>query len=200
MRKFAAFALLVWVVAIVKPLSAQHVDVGFGMGTISAPSGNNSTNFVTFTQSLRGGTYVGLNGDVLFHGNFGVQAEINWRASQGAYGGQTPYRPLFWDFNGIYSRRFSKLIGAEVLAGIGAESVRFYQGQYNCDFYGNCTNYVSSTHFMGDFGGGIKIYPYHNFFVRPEMRLYLINNNVEFGSALAVRYGATIGYTFGGSR
>lgn len=32
----------------------------------------------------------------------------------------------------------------------------------------------------GGFGGGIRFYPYGNFFVRPEMRLYLINNNEEF--------------------
>ena len=32
---------------------------------------------------------------------------------------------------------------------------------------------------MGDVGGGIRFYPYGNFFVRPEVRLYLIHNNVE---------------------
>jgi hypothetical protein len=53
---------------------------------------------------------------------------------------------------------------------------------------------------MGDVGGGLKFYVYRSFFVRPEMRLYLIHNNVEFVSSRAFRYGASIGYTFGGSK
>ena len=53
---------------------------------------------------------------------------------------------------------------------------------------------------MGDFGGGIRLYPYGNFFVRPELRLYLINNNQEFSSSHLVRYGVSIGYAFGGSK
>ncbi len=86
----------------------------------------------------------------------------------------------------MYARRFTKYFGVEALAGIGGESIRFYSNSYsNCDFYGNCTNYVSSNHFMGDFGGGVRFYPYGNFFVRPEMRLYLINNNAEFSSGPA---------------
>ena len=93
----------------------------------------------------------------------------------------------------------ANMFGAEALAGIGGESIRFYTGSYyNCDIYGNCTNYVSSNHFMGDFGGGLRFYPYGNFFVRPEVRLYLINNNEEFSSSHVVRYGVSIGYAFGG--
>lgn len=87
----------------------------------------------------------GFNGDVLFHGNLGVQAEINWKASQGNYIGLAGYRPLFYDVNAIYAKRFSKQVGAEVLGGIGAESIRFYTGQSSCDFHGNCTNDTSSN-------------------------------------------------------
>ncbi len=49
---------------------------------------------------------------------------------------------------------------------------------------------------MGDFGGGIRFYVWHSVFVRPEARLYLINNNVEFSSGYALRYGISIGYSF----
>jgi hypothetical protein len=101
----------------------------------------------------------------------------------------------------MYGRRFTKHFGVEALAGIGGESIRFYSNSYtNCDYYGDCTNYVSSNHFMGDLGGGVRFYPYGNFFVRPEVRLYLINNNVEFSSSHPVRYGVSIGYAFGGSK
>ena len=60
---------------------------------------------------------------------------------------------------------------------------------------------MGSNHFfMGDVGGGIRIYAYRNFFVRPEIRLYLVHNNVEFSSSHPARYGVFIGYTFGGSK
>ena len=52
---------------------------------------------------------------------------------------------------------------------------------------------------MGVFGGGLKIYPKGNIFIRPEVRLYLVNNNVEFSSNRVVRSGISIGYTFGGN-
>ncbi len=32
---------------------------------------------------------------------------------------------------------------------------------------------------MGDFGGGIRAYIWHNVFIRPEVRVYLINNNTR---------------------
>jgi hypothetical protein len=52
---------------------------------------------------------------------------------------------------------------------------------------------------MGDFGGGIRLYPVGNFFVRPEARLYLIHGADDlFSSGHAVRYGISIGYSFGG--
>jgi hypothetical protein len=36
-------------------------------------------------------------------------------------------------------------------------------------------------------------------FVRPELRLYLVHNNAEFNTSHVIRYGASIGYTFGGT-
>lgn len=193
-----SFAVLFSIGVLDSRTQAQQIDVAFGGGSLSSSGGTFNNGF--FLPSEGGGAFVGFSGDVLFKGNLGIQAEVNWKGSQGLYAGQVPYRPLLYDFNGIYAKRFTKYVGAEVLAGIGAESIRFYQGSYNCDIYGNCSNYVSSTHFLGDFGGGIRLYPYGNFFVRPEVRLYLVNNNAEFSSGHPVRYGVSIGYTFGGSR
>lgn len=199
MRRLIAIAVAVtcWICSIAGLAHSQQIDVAFAGGSLSSPA-----NSLSALPPEGGGAFVGFNGDVLFKsllgGRMGVQAEVNWKGSQALYAGQIPYRPLFYDFNGMYARRFSKYFGAEALAGIGAESIRFYSGNYNCDFYGNCTNYVSNNHFMGDFGGGVRFYPYGNFFVRPEVRLYLINNNQEFSSSHPVRYGVSIGYAFGG--
>ncbi len=203
MRKLVTVAVIGWIAVLAGQSWAQQIDVAFAGGSLSSPGNNVSAG--AFLPAEGGGAFVGFNGDVLFKpvlkGNLGVQAEVDWRGSQGLYAGEIPYRPMFYDFNAIYARRFSKHVGAEALAGIGGESIRFYSNSYsNCDFYGNCTNYVSSNHFMGDLGGGIRFYPYGNFFVRPEIRLYLINNNAEFSSSHPVRYGVSIGYAFGGSK
>lgn len=195
-RLLAVLCLWMWMMA--GHALAQQVDVAFGGGSLGAPG--DSFNGGNLQPTEGGGAFIGFSGDVLFHGNLGVQGEVNWRGNQGSYGGFLPYRPIFWDFNAIYARRFSKYFGAEALGGIGGESIRFYQGAVNCDEFGNCTNYVSSNHFMADFGGGIRLYPYGNFFVRPEVRLYLVNNNQEFSSNFPVRYGVSIGYTFGGAK
>jgi len=202
MRKLVTVAVIGWIFILVAQGWAQQIDVAFAGGSL-ASSGNGFSGG-SFLPTEGGGAFLGFNGDVLFKpllgGNLGVQAEVNWKASQGLYAGQIPYRPLFYDFNAIYAKRFSKYVGVEALAGIGGESIRFYSDSYSCDIYGDCTNYVSSNHFMGDVGGGIRFYPYGNFFVRPEMRLYLINNNEEFSSSHPVRYGVSIGYEFGASK
>ncbi|HKW26586.1 MAG TPA: hypothetical protein VJN48_12430 [Terriglobales bacterium] len=142
--------------------------------------------------------YPTFTGDFLFHKNFGVGAEVSWRATQTNFAGvpTAPYRPVFYDVNAVYAPRFSR-ISPELLAGIGAESLRFYQPFFNCGVLGNCTNYTSSNHLMGVLGGGVRLYVWGHMFVRPEVRAYLIRNNVEFNSNHAIRYGASIGYTFG---
>jgi hypothetical protein len=183
--------------AVATNVQAQQVDAAFGLGTLTGASSNAAASFANFSQSLSGGAYLNFSGDALIKGNFGVQGEVAWRASRNLYAGFQPYRPVIWDFNAIYAPRFNQHLGAEVMGGIGAESIRFYQNSFNCGFTG-CTNYTTSTHFLGHFGGGIRIYPTGNFFVRPEAHIYLINNNVEFSSNYATRYGVSIGYTFGG--
>jgi len=178
-------------------IHAQQFDVGFGVDTISAPSTNVTSTFVGSTQSLTGGAYPIFSADYLLKRHFGIQGEVAWRAAQNLYLGFEPYRPIFFDFNAIYSRKINRYVAPELAAGIGAESVRFYQNYFNCSFFGGCTNYVTSTHFLGDVGGGLRLYVHGNFFVRPEAHLYWIHNNVEFSSNHATRYGISIGYTFG---
>lgn len=198
MRKQVGLLCTVYIFLMIAPVSAQKVDIAIAGGSIF--SSGNSFSSLGLVPSEGGGTFLGFNADVLIKGHLGVQGEVNWKAHQGLYAGQFPYRPVFWDFNAIYARRFTPRVGAEVLGGIGGESVRFYEGTYNCSFYGNCSNYVSSNHFMADVGGGIRLYAFRGLFVRPEMRLYLVHNNVEFSSAFPLRYGASVGYSFGGRK
>jgi hypothetical protein len=190
--------LIVITLALASAASAQQIDFGFGVGTFSAPSPGAQAPALNQQPlvSLKGGAYPAFSGDVLFFKHYGIGGNIAWRASQASPNGAQPYRPILWDIDGMWVPPLGKYAAAEFSAGIGAESTRFY-GTLNCSYF-SCTNYVTSSHFMGQFGGGLKIYPHGGFYIKPEVHLYLVNNNVEYSSAHAVRYGATIGYTFGG--
>ncbi|MGP0099139.1 MAG: outer membrane beta-barrel protein [Terriglobales bacterium] len=178
---------------------AQKIDAAFGVSTITAASANSVSPFDPnhTPVSLTGGAYPGFTGDVLFWHNIGVGTEVFWRASQANnyYGQGFNYRPVFFDVNAVYAPRLAPHIYAELVAGIGSANTRYYTGTY-CGIY-TCSNYQSISHFDADFGGGIKFYPKGGFFVRPEARVYVVNNNQEFSSAWATRYGVSIGYTFG---
>jgi len=200
MNRLMIFAVLFGLFSLTEPIStfAQSADVAFGVGTLTAPGPTTRNGLIYPSQT--GGAFLSFGGDVLVHKRFGVGAEIAWRASQNSYGTVAPYRPLFFDVNGVWAPQLTKHLTGELQAGIGVEDIRFYTGYGNggsCDVYGYCNNFVSSHHFMGDFGGGIRAYVWHNLFVSPEVRLYLIHNNVEFSSGTAIRYGASIGYSFG---
>ena len=137
-----------------------------------------------------------FSADVLLTHHLGIEGDVAWRASQNLYGGYQPYRPIFYSFNAIWAPKIATHITAELLAGIGGENLRFYTPYTTCSYITGCTDYVTSNHFMGDFGGGIRAYVWRSAFIRPEVRLYLINNNVEFSSSYAVRYGVSLGYSF----
>lgn len=207
MKRTLRIALLLsfacaFVVAAPHIAQAQRLDIGFAVSGLNSPSASNGdcpTLDPTCAHqdvSVGGGAYVGFNGDVLFWHNLGVGAEINWRATQANdYNGQGfNYRPIFYNFNAVYSPRVASHVYVDLVAGIGAENTHYYTGP-NCGAY-TCTNYQSISHFDGDFGGGLKVIVGHNIFIRPEARVYLINNNAEFSSNHAVRYGATLGFTF----
>ena len=178
---------------------AQHFDVAFGLSGIRSTSGANATgNYAP--QDVGGGVFPGFSADVVPWHNLGIEGEVFWRARQNiynpAFSGQ-PFRPIFWAINGMYSINVAHRAGIDALAGIGEESVRFYQPFFtNCSFSG-CTNYTSVGHFMADLGAGLRLYVKGGIFVRPEARLYLIHNNVEFSSGKAERLGVSIGYSFG---
>jgi hypothetical protein len=82
------------------------------------------------------------------------------------------------------------------MAGIGAESLRFYQPFFTCSSFSGCTNYSSSSHFMGHIGGGLRLFTWGNVFLRPEAHLYLVRNNFEFAGPRANSVGLSIGYSF----
>jgi hypothetical protein len=173
---------------------AQQLDVAFGVSTTLSSSNYNSSSQSFPLQAEKGGAYPGVSAGVVFKNRLGFNGEVNWKATQGLYDGYQPYRPIFYDFNALYQPKIGKKAGLDLMAGVGGESIRFYQQYYNCSYF-SCTDYVSSNHFMGHVGGGIRYYVWHRFFIRPEAHLYLIHNNAEFSSGYVGRVGASIGYS-----
>ncbi len=195
MRKYCFVVALVFLALMCAgPAAAQQqFDIAFGVRTVTAPSASSAP--ASFTpQSIGGGAYPTFSADYLFFKHLGIGGEVSWRASRNVYLGFQPYRPIFYDIGAVYAPPLGKHAAAELTAGIGAQSVRFYQPFFTCGFTG-CTNFTSSNHFMGAFGGGLKIYVYGGVFIRPEARLYLVHNNFEFSGSRATNFGLSIGYT-----
>ena len=195
LKKLTLIAITVVFCMLAADAFAQGFDAAFGVSSIISGKAL-TTNGLTF-PSERGGLYPGFSVDLLIHRRLGIEGELFWKGSQGLYGTNQPYRPIFYDFNAIWAPKISKNFTGELMAGIGGEDLRFY-GLLNFSQFAGYTNYTSSNHFMGDVGGGIRAYFWHDAFIRPEVRLYLVHNNVEFSSGNILRYGASIGYSFGG--
>ena len=94
-------------------------DVGFGVGTVLAPSSNSASGDHS-PQTIGGGAYLNFSGDYLFWRHVGVEGEVAWRATQNLYGGYQPFRPIFYAVNGIYAPNLGPHFQLELLGGIGA--------------------------------------------------------------------------------
>jgi hypothetical protein len=180
-------------------LNAQQIDAQFGISGIHSASATNFdfTSTSNSPQSLSGGVYPGFAADFILLHNLGFNGEITWRATQGSYFATYPYRPILYDFNAVYAKKVSR-VGFAAMAGIGAESIRFYSQAFTqCNGFGQCTNYVSSNHFLGHVGAALRLYATHSVYIAPEIHYYAVHNNQEFTSGNAIRYALNLGYTFG---
>lgn len=197
-RVVKTFVWLCVMFVFLSAFASAQTDVGFGVSTLTSAE-TTAPAFIFGPQPLNGGSYLSFSGGHLFlKDQFGVGGEISWKASQALYAGYQPYRPIFWDFNGMWVPKLGNRAKGEFQAGIGAESIRFYNNFYTCNFV-SCSNYTTSTHFMGHFSAGLRLYVTPNVFIRPEGHFYLVNNSVEFTSGKLIRYGISLGYEFGGS-
>jgi len=179
---------------------AQQADAMFGFGTVVSPGaaacGASSGNF---TCPERGGLYANIGADVIFHKRVGFAFDATWRGGAGNFAGLgQPYRPILFDFNGVYQPKLNKKTGLDLMGGIGWQTTRFYQYQQttSCIYFNACYN--SSNHFLVDLGVGVRYYVWGHVFVRPEARYYhVLNNSDFFSSDNVIRVGASIGYTIG---
>lgn len=200
MRKLAVFVFAFSFFSLASLASAQQGDAMIGFGTILAGSSSGSCPVFSTTcvGEEKGGLFTSLSGDIVFHRRVGFNVEASWRTKQGVDGFGQLYRPLMFDFNGLYQPRIAKKVGADLMAGVGWQTTRFYGFNYSfsCTQLGSC--YTSNNHFLVHVGGGLRYYVWGNFFVRPEAHFYHIVNNTDvFTNNNVFRVGASIGYTIG---
>ncbi len=180
-------------------------DIYFGLGTAHDGSTNQSIDILGTGNpqptTAMGGVFGTLGGGVMLNKHFGVGAEVAWRFTQGTYAG-IGYRPVFYDFNGIYVPPILKMkhVVPELQAGFGGTSLRFYGGQQYCDPYtGFCSNYAgSSNHLQLHAAAALRIYLKPNLFIRPSFDYHWVHNMQEFASDSVPAWGIAIGFGGGG--
>jgi len=169
---------------------AQQFDLTFGVSALTGPSSTPTL------QTIGGGAYPSFGLDFLFFHNLGVGFNASFRAKQNLYQGFQPFRPYFYDVDAVYAPPLGKRAQAELSAGIGVESIHFYTPFVTCSSFTGCTDFVSSNHFLGQFGAGLRLYVTNRIFIRPEAHVYLVRNNFEFSGSHATRFGVSVGYSF----
>jgi len=102
--------------------------LGFGAVMSPGAAACGTTSSANLTCPEKGGIYPNISADVIFHRRLGFGFDAVWRGGQGLFGGPAgqPYRPILIDFNGVYQPRISKKVGADLMAGIGWQTTRFY--------------------------------------------------------------------------
>jgi hypothetical protein len=182
------------------------LDVFVGAGTASDSSSHQQIDtFGTgspFTTPSLAGAFGRVGADYMFKPWIGVGAETDFRLSQGAYAGLS-YRPLFYDFNVIWTptaHKFKRVV-PELQAGIGGTRLAFYESASYCNAFAGCStnsaSVASSNHFQTHLEGGIRFYATQHLFFRPQIDAHYVNNFFQFGSNWTPEYGASVGWSFG---
>src|SRR5580658_3006852 len=114
---------------------AQSASVYYGIGTAVDSSSNQLIDtFGTgypYTTPRLGGSFSDIGTTVLFTKHVGVGADVSWKNSKGSYAGLL-YRPLFYNFDGVWEPVSTKRFEPEIHAGLGAEHIGFSINQSNC--------------------------------------------------------------------
>jgi hypothetical protein len=185
---------------------AQRFDGYFSVGTMQAeafpyPFIDNNTGESVPAPHM-GGVFGTVGGAVMLNPSFGIGAQMSFRFAQGDFAG-FGYRPIFYDFNGIWTpmiHKIEKHIVPEFQGGVGGVSLRFYDpSMYYYDYNsGRYTNFVgSSNHFQLHAAAGLRFKLKPRIWLRPQVDYRWVQNlNVnEFGSNNVFGYSLAIGFS-----
>jgi hypothetical protein len=182
-----------------------QANVYFGLGTAHDSSNGQALDplgiGVLSTTPKMTGLFATVGGSLMLTSHFGAGAQFSWRPSTGNYAG-VDYRPMFYDFNGIWQPVKTKRIVPELQAGIGGARVSFSANGQSCDQLIGCQNFnlgsESSSHFQTHLAAAARLYITPRIFVRPAVDAHYVNNFFQFGSNWVPEYTLGVGYSFGG--
>ncbi len=128
---------------------------------------------------------------------YGYSGEFAYSYKRQLYNGYQEYRPILYDFNGVFTPHLLNRADAVLMAGVGGQTLLFYNQYSSCGYSSGCATHLNSNQFLFHVSAGIRYSLLKHFFVRPEAHLYHIVNNSNFHSDNVLRIGASIGYTLG---
>ena len=203
-RSIPLLFLLLFAVTFAYAQSGAEVHIGFGSArakSIGAPVDLFGDGTLYNTPAL-GGLFMNLGGSAMLTSHFGFGGELSIHPAKADYAGGLTYRPLFYDFNGIYQPvGISSKVVPELQAGIGGMNLKFYYDQSTCNQIAGCSSYssllASSNHFQVHFGGGLRFFVTDHVFIRPQVDVHWVHNLFQFGTNWVPQYGASVGYEFG---
>jgi len=201
-----ALTICFGMLAVAPLVTAQvpQVNAYFGLGTATDSSNGQSidplgTGVLSSTPKMTG-TFATVGGSLMLTSHFGAGAQFSWRPSTGNYAGVN-YRPMFYDFNGIWQPIKTKRIVPEIQAGIGGARVSFSANGQSCDQLVGCSNVnlgtESSSHFQTHLAAAARLYVTPRIFVRPAVDVHYVNNFFQFGNNWVPEYTLGVGYSFG---
>ena len=175
---------------------AQQTDVAVGAGILL------STKNISASQSYlpppeKGGLYPSFSIVHIRPDRFGYSGEFTYAYKEHLYNGYQEYRPILYDFNAVFAPHVTNRADAEIMGGVGGQTVIFYNIYGSCGFASGCSTHLNSNEFLFHASLGIRYRIFRSYFVRPEAHLYHIVNNSNFHSDNVFRVGASVGYTFG---
>jgi len=183
------------------PVHAQGFDAYFGMGTARDGSTNQLADLLgtgtPMPTTALGGVFGTVGAGIMIKPSLGVGGEVSFRFAQGDYA-NTGYRPIFYDFNGIWTPSLGTTrIMPEFQGGLGGVNMRFYGGTQYYDYYtGTYTNFAGSiNHFQLHAEAGLRIYIKEGIFLRPTFDYHWVKNFNEFIGNGVIRYSIAIGFS-----
>jgi hypothetical protein len=203
-RLTVAFTFMV--LFIISFAHAQRLDGYFGMGTTQVgaspyPFVDNNTGESVPAPHM-GGVFGTFGGAIMLKPHFGFGGQVSLRFAQGDFAG-FGYRPIFYDFNGIWTPqiyKIEKVIVPEFQGGLGGLNLRFYDpSTYYYDYNsGRYTNFAgSSNHFQLHAAAGLRFKLKPRVWVRPMVDYHWVRNldRNEFGSNNVFSYSIAIGFS-----
>jgi len=201
LRKFGLIASAFAVFLFTALVHAQDTDFAVGAGTLFSTKAQTSSQ-VYAPPGEKAGLYPSFSFDHLFENRFGYKdrvgfaAEVTSEFRRSLYNGVQEYRPILYDFDGVFATHVNKKTVADILAGVGGERVLFYRQVGGCVSPTGCTPLFNTNHLLIQAGFDVRYTVWRHFFIRPEAHYYRIFNNNEFHSGNLLRVAASVGYTF----